>query len=1153
MNEEEIKIKVVLPFLSSLGFVESDLVFEKSFSIKAGRSTFKIDNTKNVDTINPRLDILVKGKTHGSNLFVLEIKADNIQITNEDIDQAISYSRLVHPIAPISIITNGETIRIFDTISKKELNTDSDKIKAKCEGNEIKLDIDTYYEALSNFLSYSENNLTNFLRQEYFLNTKNIRGSIEEKNKIYIDDVYASPQKLNKIFDDFLSQGKKVFGLVGMSGMGKTCWMCNTAAKLIEKSIPVFYYNFNLIKNGIFTDIANDLNWSENISPILNEYEAIKRLLKIFKKATVFIFLDGLDERRQGNDIVIMEEFIKQIQSRDIKVVVTCKTYDWEKFIKNNRAVTKFSDELFCDKDDEEGREKYKGIVISELEDDQLRVMINKYKKFYNYYGRIQSSLYDEFKRNPFLLRIAFEYASKKNIKFLNLSIKELYEHYLGELLSPLTNKAVSKIFLIEIAKLFYENNTPYIGLSQAIKATNIDLGLLNEYLRWNILNKREINGEEIIEFYFTKLRDYLIAYKASIFDKYNLEQIESFLKAKPTDVKLESFNFYYSLAESSQKRLIDSTVYNKAKYFLEEREKIIEQYFYEFRSIFHPHTIGEVGIYCDVDLTNNRVFSFGLRAIKKDETKIILNPTFRESDLRDTFMDYSISQLSITTNLPNRTDVIKGMLFKELQDNIKGYGYSEVPFNFRNNIYITSERILEYVEKYYSKEYQLDGKNHTIYEKLPLKLTDLKNKIIYTHIIDVLSFKVSKLSLEYHWEPKRYEYSNLTSKENISVQKETTQIIGNKNLLGQYLANYPLSSFDSILINDVENLLNYNITSIQDTIIPSHISKKNFSFDNVDPETTKNIIKGIAKKFFDEYQGFAITNFPNLYKDLPLASKLPLNINIYFDSEEPEPHHATIILFQGSANGGSVECIDRKRQKSTPSDNDKLYKKLKSQYNVVYFTTYHLMKSYFDRNNPNSFVVSNKKRRWDIDILRRFIFDLLKKDIENYLKKEEYKLLSNIDINAKISPNAYDLFNQVCDIAIGNNIIRIGIEEFKGGLSENYSVVIGYLAELEEKHFIKNFHFTIGKKSFWFELNYFALYQYCKIHIAEFQEIEEKVEGFLIKDKNEVKSSNSQELSDKLNVEHQVLRSILFELEKQKIIKLQNVLSGISWIYKRE
>ncbi len=752
------------------------------------------------------------------------------------------------------------------TPSKKEMLDNFNSIRPKYENSEIKLDVDIYYEAVSNFLSYSEANLRNFIRTEYQINTKNVRGSIEEKNKIYIDDVYVPSEKLNRVFDHFTTQEKKVFGLVGISGMGKTCWMCNTAERLIEKNIPLFYYNFKEIKNGIFSDIANDLNWSKDISPILNEYEAVNRILKIFSKSSVYIFLDGLDERRQENDLAIIEEFVKQIHNKDIKLVVTCKTYDWERFIKNNRTVTKFSDELFSENknnDNQNGKDKYKGIVLGELENDQLILITNKYKKFYGYQGKIQTSLNQEFKRNPFLLRIAFEYASKREIQFLNYSIKEIYELYIDQLLSPITNEIIKKVFLIEITKLFFVCNTPSIRIEKVINITNFDPELLEQYLRWNILNKREINGEGIIEFYFSKLRDYLIAYKVARFDTFSREQFESFLGTNPTDVKLESFYFYYSLTDSSQKRLIDDKIYNKVKYYIEEREKIINQLFNECRSIFNPFTKGKVGIYLDVDLISNKIISYGYRPIENDTDKILLNPSIKGSDMRNIFIDYSVTQLSITEDLPNRPVVIKKMLFKELKDNIKANKYKDIPFNFKNNKYVLMERILEYVEKYYHKELQLNRKR-MIYDVLPIDLRSLQNLIYHTHIIDVLSYNSTFNNSEYEWRPKTYRYNyNLNDEELVLTNEEAAKIINNEDLLKQFLSKYPLSIEDDILIGDIGNLCEYNVTSIDDTLIPTQISKNDFSFENVDTVTTKNTIQGITKIFLDEYQNFVEINFP--------------------------------------------------------------------------------------------------------------------------------------------------------------------------------------------------------------------------------------------------------------------------------------------------
>ena len=59
----------------------------------------------------------------------------------------------------------------------------------------------------------------------------------------------------------------------------------------------------------------------------------------------------------------------------------------------------------------------------------------------------------------------------------------------------------------------------------------------------------------------------------------------------------------------------------------------------------------------------------------------------------------------------------------------------------------------------------------------------------------------------------------------------------------------------------------------------------------------------------------------------------------------------------------------------------------MKSQFNVVFCVTYYSMKGFFDRNNPDMYTISGKKRRWDVDILRGFIFDFPNNDKENCSK----------------------------------------------------------------------------------------------------------------------------------------------------------------------
>ena len=103
-SEEDLKNKIVLPYLQDLDFQPADVSFERSFTIRLGRTKHTIGNGK--DTPRGRLDILCRKEN--KNLFLIEVKADGDSIEQDDIDQGISYARLLDNIPPFVLVTNGK-------------------------------------------------------------------------------------------------------------------------------------------------------------------------------------------------------------------------------------------------------------------------------------------------------------------------------------------------------------------------------------------------------------------------------------------------------------------------------------------------------------------------------------------------------------------------------------------------------------------------------------------------------------------------------------------------------------------------------------------------------------------------------------------------------------------------------------------------------------------------------------------------------------------------------------------------------------------------------------------------------------------------------------------------------------------------------------
>lgn len=127
-TEEDLKIKVLLPYLKELGYTDEDFRFENGINVAIGtRKT----------TVFSDLEIVIDGRVE----LVIDTKSPKNSIAEKDVLQSASYAKLVDtPPALYGITTNGlECIvtnvytgkRTFEIPSKKQLLREIDKAKKK--------------------------------------------------------------------------------------------------------------------------------------------------------------------------------------------------------------------------------------------------------------------------------------------------------------------------------------------------------------------------------------------------------------------------------------------------------------------------------------------------------------------------------------------------------------------------------------------------------------------------------------------------------------------------------------------------------------------------------------------------------------------------------------------------------------------------------------------------------------------------------------------------------------------------------------------------------------------------------------------------------------------------------------------------------------
>lgn len=110
-SEEDVKIKFLLPYLEERGYKKNCIRFNVSVEVQEGRKVKTIFADAVVDS-SPK---------NGSPLVLCETKAPSEVLDRAVREQAISYARLLPQIVPLTLITNGSQVQVFQTVTKTRI------------------------------------------------------------------------------------------------------------------------------------------------------------------------------------------------------------------------------------------------------------------------------------------------------------------------------------------------------------------------------------------------------------------------------------------------------------------------------------------------------------------------------------------------------------------------------------------------------------------------------------------------------------------------------------------------------------------------------------------------------------------------------------------------------------------------------------------------------------------------------------------------------------------------------------------------------------------------------------------------------------------------------------------------------------------------
>lgn len=982
MNEEEIRSKLLLPFLNDLGFDLSEISLEKSFSIRLGKSK---------RTIKGRSDILCK--RNGKNLFIIELKNDSVSIDQQDIEQGISYARLLTDnIAPFTIITNGKTTRIFDSISREELTGTKISKQSSYWQNDCTLstdiDLRIRYEALKNFVSFSPENLRRFCEDQVRDRMGQIIGNIDNPYAKFVKELYVQRQGLQIAFNTFISSKASVFRIVGSAGVGKTSAMCSLALQKLEDEF-VFFYNAAIINKSPLEHIAQDLNSffsSKNESDIV-----LKKLDELgrFLNKSILIFIDAIDESIDSNLSIELSEIALAVKNLErVKICISCKSNIWNNVLKKNGSPTHLFEELDKFHGAISSVNNCPGFLLEDFNSEEIEKIMPLYKETFGFKGEISESVAKALK-NGFFLRIFSEVYSQKEIP-QEINDKDLIKRYINQSLEKtgigiqVGLKILSKIGEILIVHkyrswdAFKDDGLEVERLVEKL-AFSLEETIPEDLFTRNILIKSNKEDSYNISFYYSKIRDYIICFHSYKLDKLSdTEFYDSLEKFYENHIGESAISFYTENATDSHKRALINFKRDKSRKYVNSYNAYLEKHFKGFKQKFDPQTEGDIGIFLPEDLLQEDGYAlFPLDSSSPNKVQYEKFGDLFSTSINDNIFNQKGVNIVYGSNksllIADQSKTVQQNIFKQLKEIIdKG----------RLSVYNSDILLLEQVSTilyYYSKElgYTFELKDYYLprFDLIyPINLKNLKDQIY--------KFRVTEYYKRQNIDKKlRAEKIDEALRENVDIPK--------LNITGDFPPFEELFKIVEILLNKgyneiAEHHLPYPDISMSDT-------KRHYESErklDIPQIRTLQFSEGQAKLYIESflrhfdscYKEFVEYCFPTFKDKFAFYLTLPHEYFVYMKDSDVLKWG---MLGYRRSSYGEVKVNFRKLRSPDepfPSEETDILHAF-SLNHIIHNDYYNLIKTIDKINTP---------RVDEFCVLRNWVYDFLKDDMKKLFKENE-------------------------------------------------------------------------------------------------------------------------------------------------------------------
>ncbi|MFT4407467.1 hypothetical protein ACMXY3_25640 [Bacillus cereus] len=239
-------IKDIFPSYATL-----ELTHQLIFSVKLGHEDIDVKPSIR----KPRLDILIKQKER--NLAVLELKRPGHLLKDEDRDQGLSYARLLTPMPPLVIVSNGKETQFYETASGELSDTrnyDAEELE-KLFVRALEVAASQKEEAIRILLGKDPLIWEKVIGELNKISFQSQTGSVETLSQP-IAKSFNLPREITQRIVKLVSGNNPVVAVTGAPLVGKTNVLYEFCQSNEELFVPI-YINAENCQSGIFQYLAN--------------------------------------------------------------------------------------------------------------------------------------------------------------------------------------------------------------------------------------------------------------------------------------------------------------------------------------------------------------------------------------------------------------------------------------------------------------------------------------------------------------------------------------------------------------------------------------------------------------------------------------------------------------------------------------------------------------------------------------------------------------------------------------------------------------------------------------------------------------------------------------------------------------------------------